>query len=348
MPPDNRIRNFNPVNLAPSSDPRALVATADSALAFQLSEALARLHYSAQPVTNGAAALHVLLGPEPPEVALLDDQLPDASSLDLAAELKRRAASKQSWIMLLVRAADTETVAAAADAGVDDLLLCPRSGPAADSVDELELRVRLNVASRAQELGRRLREQTQAADFHASHDGLTGLWNRESLLSLLFPETDRVQRMGTPLAFLLLDLDDFARVNSDYGYQAGDKILHEVASRLRRYMRSYDLLGRFGEDAFLLALPGCNSHQARHLAERIRTIMLRRPFAAGPDVITLTASIGLAQSRGRSPLVVLREAERALSGAKREGRNCERDYTSPRQISESTGHGELTPAVTGD
>lgn len=331
------------MNPPPSSEPRALVATAAPALALQLSGALASLRYSPQPVTDGSAALRVLLGPEPPEVALLDERLPDTSGLDLAAELKRRAASKQSWIMLLIRAADAETVASAADAGVDDLLLCPRSS----SVDELELRVRLNVAARAQELARQLRAQTQAADFHASHDGLTGLWNRESLLSLLFPETDRVQRMNTPLAFLLLDLDDFTRVNADYGYRAGDKILKEVAARLRRYMRSYDLLGRFGEDAFLLALPGCNPHQARHLAERIRTIMLRRPFAAGQDAITLTASIGLAQSRGRSPLVVLREAERALSEAKREGRNCERDYTPPRQISEPVSQGALTPAAMG-
>lgn len=331
------------MNPSPRSEPRALIATADPRLALQLSEALARLHYSPQPVADGAAALHGLLSPEPPEIALLDEHLPDTSGLDLAAELKRRAASKQSWIVLLIREANPEIVVAAADAGVDDLLLCPRTG----SVDELELRVRLNVAARAQELARQLREQTQAADFHASHDGLTGLWNRESLLSLLFPETDRVQRLGTPLAFLLMDLDDFARVNADYSYQAGDKILHEVAARLRRYMRSYDLLGRFGEDAFLLALPGCNPHQARHLAERIRTIMLRRPFAAGPDAITLTASIGLAQSRGRSPLVVLREAERALSEAKREGRNCERDYAPPRQISEPVSREELAQAISG-
>ena len=63
----------------------------------------------------------------------------------------------------------------------------------------------------------------------------------------------------------------------------------------------------------------------------MRTILLRKPFDAGRDYITLTASIGLSQSRGRSPLVVLREAERALATAKLEGRNCEREYTPPRQ-----------------
>lgn len=333
-PSDKRNRNPLDMNLPPSSEACILLATADRESQLRFSEVLARLRYRCQPVSDSAEALKSLLGANPPEIALLDERLPGLSGLELAAEVKRHAGGSQTWIMLLSGSADAATVAEAAEAGVDDLLLCPHGG-VAGPIDELELRVRLNVAVRVQELARELRAQTQAVDFHASHDGLTGLWSRESLLSLLFPETDRVQRMGTPLAFLLLDLDGFARINSEFGYEAGDKILQELAHRLRRHMRSYDLLGRFGEDEFLLALPGCNAHQARHLASRIRTIMLRRPFAAGTDAINLTASIGLAQSRGRSPLVVLREAERALSNAKLEGRNCEREYTQPRQASES-------------
>jgi len=161
------------------------------------------------------------------------------------------------------------------------------------------------------------------------HDPLTGLWSRDSLLRLLFPETDRVQRMGTPLAFLLLDLDHFTRVNAEFGRATGDKVLRELAHRLRRCLRSYDLLGRSDEDAFLVALPGCDSDQARHLASRVRTIILHKPFTAGSVSIALTASIGIAHSRGRSPLVVLREAESALAEAKLGGRNCEREYIPP-------------------
>lgn len=161
-----------------------------------------------------------------------------------------------------------------------------------------------------------------------SRDPLTGLWNRESLLAMLFPETDRVQRMGTPLTLMLLGLDDFGRINNEYGPQAGDRILQEMASRLRRYLRSYDLLGRSGDDEFLVALPGCNATQGRQLASRIRAELLLRPFEAGRDVVTLTTSIGLAQSRGRSPLVALREAERALAAAKLDGGNCEREFPS--------------------
>ncbi|MFZ0661707.1 MAG: diguanylate cyclase [Acidobacteriaceae bacterium] len=319
------------MNLPTSSKPRVLVATADRRLNLRLAAILTKLGHSAQPAADGATALELLLAPNPPEIALLDAALPGQSGLELAAELKRRPGAKQTWIMLLSRSADAATVTAAADAGVDDLLLCSVADRAGDTISEMELRVRLSVAGRVQDLARQLQAQAEAITFHASHDRLTGLWNRESLLSLLFPETDRVQRMATPLAFLLLDLDFFERVNAEYGYKTGDKILQEIAGRLRRYMRSYDLLGRFGEDAFLLALPGCSAYQARHLAGRIRTIMLRKPFDAGHDMITLTVSIGLAQSRGRSPLVVLREAERALASAKLDGRNCERECMPPRQ-----------------
>ncbi len=103
--------------------------------------------------------------------------------------------------------------------------------------------------------------------------------------------------MGTPLGFLLLDLDHFARMNAEYGQEAGDKILIELAGRIRRYMRSYDLIGRCGGDEFLIALPGCNSDHALQLASRIRTMVLRPPFSVGREMISLTASIGLAQSR---------------------------------------------------
>jgi two-component system, cell cycle response regulator len=312
--------------MPPPSNPRVLVATADQTLQLRLDKFLSSLRYSVLAAHDGIEALRLLVASSAPAIALLDADLPRKGGLDLAKEIKRRSGRKHTWIMLLSRAADPATVAAAANAGVDDLLLCP--------VSETDLQVRLSVAARIQELNRQLEEQAQAVSFHASHDHLTGLWDRESLLSLLFPETDRVQRMGTPLAFLLLDIDRFASINAEYGYEAGDKVLQEVANRLRRYMRSYDLIGRCGEDEFLIVLPGCSSSQALRLASRIRTILLHRPFAVGRDLVTLTASIGVAQSRGRSPLVVLREAERALSGARQDGRNCEREFTQPGQKSQ--------------
>ena len=82
-------------------------------------------------------------------------------------------------------------------------------------------------------------------------------------------------------------------------------------------------MGRCGEDEFLLALPGCTLENAMLLAGRIRANILGRPFPVDNEATTLTASIGVAVSRGRSPLVVLREAERSLAEAKLSG-NCVR------------------------
>lgn len=312
--------------LVPPSEPRVLVATADRSLEHRLRTMLAAQRYSVQLSENSLDALAILLCANPPQIALVDAALP-GEPLALAAEVKRRPGKKQTWIMLLSNAADPATVAAAAEAGVDDLLLCQHN----ESISDVDLRVRLNVASRVQQFTNQLEAQVQAISDQSLRDNLTGLWNRESLLSLLFPETDRVQRIGTPLSFLLLDLDHFAHVNTEYGYETGDTILHQLADRLRRYLRSYDLIGRCGEDEFLIALPGCALSDARKLASRIRNVLLRRPFPAGNDMIKLTASIGIAQSRGRSPLVVLREAERALTNAKIAGRDCEREYVAPLQ-----------------
>jgi diguanylate cyclase (GGDEF)-like protein len=260
------------------------------------------------------AGLKILTGQTPPGIALIDARLPMLNGIELAAEVKRRVTKRPAWTMLMSEQVDIATVSSATDAGIDDLVLKP--------IDIPDLRVRLRVAERVQALASQLDEQTNAVQFHASHDSLTGLWNRESLLNLLFPETDRVQRMRTPLTFLLLDLDHFSGVNLDYGYEAGDKLLQELANRFRRFLRSYDLIGRCGEDEFLIALPGCTSEQALSMAIRLKKTILQKPFAVGRDMLTLTASMGIAQSGGRSPLVVLREAERALSEAKRNGRNA--------------------------
>ena len=303
--------------------PRILIVSADADATPRLRDTLRGWRYPVQVVTDGAEGVKILTGQTPAGVVLVDAVLPAMSGVELAAEVRRRAVKTGSrttpWIMLMCEQVDLETVAGATEAGIDDLLLKP--------VDTSDLRVRLRVAERMQALTAQLDEQTRAVRFHASHDSLTGLWNRESLLNLLFPETDRVQRMRTPLTLLLLDLDHFSGVNSEFGYETGDKILQELANRFRRFLRSYDLIGRCGEDEFLIALPGCTSDHAAMMALRLKQTVLQRPFSTGRDMITLTASMGIAQSKGRSPLVVLREVERALHDAKASGRNAIREYS---------------------
>ena len=94
-----------------------------------------------------------------------------------------------------------------------------------------------------------------------------------------------------------------------------------LANRLRRQLRSYDALGRYSDDEFAIMLPGCTLPEAAAKAEKIRLAVANRPFMVNGNEISMTACLSVAVSSGRSPLIILREAERALSLAKQQGRN---------------------------
>ncbi len=136
---------------------------------------------------------------------------------------------------------------------------------------------------------------------------------------MLFRETDRVQRTKASLCMVLFDIDDFGHWNSRLGSDACDELLCKVVSRTTRLLRSYDLFGRPGKDEFLVALPGCSAISAIMLAERLRHDVFSSPFRVSDQSIRLSACFGIASSHGRSPVVVLREAEQALQDAKVEG-----------------------------
>lgn len=162
-------------------------------------------------------------------------------------------------------------------------------------------------------------EQLNAQQLPVQTDRLTGIYDRETVLTMLFRETDRAQRLHTALSVLLFDLDDFDCLAVRLGKEACDQLLWLVAARTTRLLRSYDLLGRTGEDEFLAALPGCGIENAIVLAERLRFDIFGVPFHLDEESVHLSACFGIADSQGRSPIVVLREAEEALRAAKAAG-----------------------------
>jgi diguanylate cyclase (GGDEF)-like protein len=179
---------------------------------------------------------------------------------------------------------------------------------------------------------RELEMLREAAAMSAQTDRLTGVYNRETILSMIFRETDRVQRMQSSLCMILLDIDDFGHWNSRLGTDACDELLCQVATRAARLLRSYDLLGRAGKDEFLVAMPGCSSGNAVMMAERLREDVFAAPYRLAGDAIRLSACFGIANSLGRSPVVVLREAEQALLVAKATGPEsiqCAGDFPEP-------------------
>ena len=152
-------------------------------------------------------------------------------------------------------------------------------------------------------------------------DGLTGLANRRAATDALHAETARAQRLQTPLAIVLADLDRFKDVNDEYGHAVGDEVLRTFADVLRRTLRESDVAGRWGGEEFLLLLPGADEEGAVQLAERIRLTLADRSIPGAPG-LSVTASFGVAEYAGESnsdDLVLA--ADGALYRAKRAGKD---------------------------
>jgi diguanylate cyclase (GGDEF)-like protein len=153
----------------------------------------------------------------------------------------------------------------------------------------------------------------------ASADPLTGLANRRGGEKDIAAEISRARRQNTPLSCVLLDIDHFKDVNDTFGHQAGDYVLREVSSLLRRTVRAYDILVRWGGEEFLVVLPGVGHEQALKLAERIRQAIENMPLAG---IGGITASVGVAALGSDFSFdAMFAIADRRLYSAKASGRN---------------------------
>jgi two-component system, cell cycle response regulator len=121
----------------------------------------------------------------------------------------------------------------------------------------------------------------------------------------------------------MLDLDHFKKINDTHGHLAGDAVLKEAARRLTRAVRSYDCVGRYGGEEFLVVLPGCDRNQTQATAERIRAEIAGSPVSVADAEISFTPSIGAAVAGpgALSPTEVLASADGALYKAKNNGRD---------------------------
>jgi diguanylate cyclase (GGDEF)-like protein len=171
------------------------------------------------------------------------------------------------------------------------------------------------------------REQRQV-EFRLRHrlaetDPLTGIRNRRSMMAELRREWTRSMRTGEPCCIALLDLDHFKQINDTFGHQAGDSVLRVAAQFIRKRIRSYDLLYRYGGEEFLLCLPATDVDTAYRLLDRLRT-QLARQSARLVDGrrIAATVSIGIAAMRPDSAVeAAIADADHAVYEAKEKGRD---------------------------
>jgi len=188
------------------------------------------------------------------------------------------------------------------------------------------LRLEAMIAERTAELRRETAELKLARSelmIVATHDHLTRIYNRGAIMDALERETARATRENTHLLVILLDVDHFKRVNDNYGHRGGDLVLIEVASRLRNSIRSYDSVGRYGGEEFLIILSGMTPGTELARVEAMHAAICGKPYDLDGTSVQVTCSFGVADISPGSllPEQAVAAADEALYRAKANGRN---------------------------
>jgi diguanylate cyclase (GGDEF)-like protein/PAS domain S-box-containing protein len=193
----------------------------------------------------------------------------------------------------------------------------------------LDITERVRAERRVQELKDALQEQ-------ATHDQLTGLYNRRFLEDTLQRELIRAARERRPLSMIMGDLDHFKAVNDRYGHQAGDAVLRVFGALLKAQARSSDVYCRYGGEEFLLVMPGMTEAAAGERANRLRQTVADTPIEFEGHTIRVTASFGVATfpDHGDDGDALVSAADKALYAAKAAGRNRTTAYSDLRRSTE--------------
>lgn len=296
---------------------KILIAEDDPVSRRVLEAFLLKWGYQVTTACNGEEALHILESEDAPRLAVLDWMMPGMEGVQVCAKIRSTPnARPYVYILLLTARTQKEDLLAGMEAGIDDYLTKP--------FDAQELRARLHVGQRIVDLQDQLIGAREELRYRATHDALTGIYNRGEIIEALNRERDRQARDSGSFGVIIADLDHFKRVNDTYGHAAGDAVLREATVRMKASVRSYDFIGRYGGEEFLLVVPSSDAAGTLALAERIRQSMQSSPVSTDAGEIQVTISLGVAASTHACPFgtqELLLRADQALYRAKESGRN---------------------------
>lgn len=268
-------------------------------------------------VSDGLAAWQLLDSDAAPRLAILDWMMPGLDGLQICQQLRRLQGRPYTYVLLLTSRNQGDDLIRALEAGADDYLAKP--------INQSELRARLQTGRRILRLQEQLLAAQEELKRKASHDSLTGLWNRGTVLEILERELTHGGRERLPLSVIMCDLDHFKRINDDLGHLTGDAVLREAGERLKKTLRQSDWIGRYGGEEFLIVLPNCDLAEGTRTADRLRNAIAEEAFLTEHGPLSLTVSLGVtATDLTRTPPIghLLHAADAALYRAKRAGRNC--------------------------
>ncbi len=245
------------------------------------------------------------------DLILLDVGLPNLDGFQVCRKLKEHPSTRNIPIIFLTGDTTMDAKIRGLDMGAVDYVTKP--------FEQAELRARVRAGLRT----KRLQDILERQSFL---DGLTGLWNRPYLDQRLESELNVAHRYGRPLGLMMTDIDHFKLVNDTYGHLFGDIVLQGVAEELRGYARRSDIVARYGGEEFAVLLTDTPLSAGSFVAELLRASEENLRFEVHDQLVTVTASFGLACTENVvgdvTPEALIDAADRALFASKDAGRNC--------------------------
>ncbi len=296
---------------------KILIAEDDPVSRRLLESKLQKWEYDVVVTRDGVEAFEALQSPDAPLLAILDWMMPGMDGVEVCRRVRQEVREPYTYIILLSSLHRDENIITGMDAGADDYIAKPFKSS--------ELKVRLRAGRRIVELQKALIQARQALWEKATHDSLTGLWNHEEVLAILERELSRAKREKENIGVLMLDIDHFKRINDTHGHVTGDAVLSQLAGIMTSTLRSYDSIGRYGGEEFLVILPGCTGQNTLDIAERLRMRVINSRITDGGNTpIPVTISLGAASynsSNNCDAGNLVNAADQALYRAKENGRN---------------------------
>jgi diguanylate cyclase (GGDEF)-like protein len=277
---------------------------------------------------DGIKAMEILRAADPPQLALVDWNMPLKNGLEVCRALREGMPEPYIYLIILTSMNKAEDVVTGLDSGADDYVMKPYNPG--------ELRVRLKAGDRIIRLQAELIAARETLRDQANRDPMTGLFNRRAIQRKYRDRQEDPTEAGQPISVLLLDIDHFKLINDTHGHDVGDIVIIEVGKRVRDLLGTVGLVSRYGGEEFLVIFPRCSRATAEEFAESLRQAIRSEPVAANDGLaVNLTASIGLA-STVLSPHdaieVIVKVADEALYEAKAGGR----DQVVSRDVTESS------------
>ncbi len=272
--------------------------------------------YRMEQVITGEAALE-RMQKESFDLILLDVLLPGIDGFEVCRQLKGMKHTREMQVILITCLSELENKIKGIELGADDYLMKP--------INARELKARVKVLLDKKRCLDTLKNDYEKTLNLSIYDGLTGLYNQTYYKKFIEQELKRAQRQKYPVSLIILDIDNFKKINDSLGHPAGDQILSDLGSLIKNNIREIDFPARYGGDEFVLVLPYSAKEEtifiARRLMSSIESWPARQVDLKNQEKLTLSMGIAFFPQQGSTPDDLIRHADLALYEAKRLGKN---------------------------